>query len=498
MPAFALDAFEAQSEAFLRARAWREWQFLSGQRPGRGLVTLYNEDFPDFTSIDLWADLQAAASDASPAGHKYLSSLLASAHLEGRTREFAIAATRTFASQQIRFEDADVNFREAAARWPLIGEVSRRHEIEDGWRQVVRSDLNPGLERWHEALRANLQPLGAPDWLGFWSELRGLDLAAATRLAENVLSSTADVFTHALGIYFGQLDLPLDDAWRSDLDFAMRAPRFDAVFTERIRMPTLIRVFRDLGIELTDQTSLHLEYASWPGVHVLPLDIPREVRVQQRLIGGWQDLAEALRALGMAQHMVHTDPSLQFWERWLGDEAPTLGYGLLMESLVRDKTWLAGRLDYAASEDFRAIAYLAWLWRIRSLAASTLYELRLWAAEPGTSMAADFEETLTAATHVRHFPDDYLLCLLNSPWSTLRSAVALRAEVFAAQLRTFLRSEFDEEYWRSSRAAHFIKDELWRPGRRHTADDLLGFMGYEGLSDPSILTAEFEEVLRPL
>jgi hypothetical protein len=73
----------------------------------------------------------------------------------------------------------------------------------------------------------------------------------------------------------------------------------------------------------------------------------------------------------------------------------------------------------------------------------------------------------------------------------------LRAEVFCAQLRAYLAREFDEEWWRSNRAARFIKDELWRPGRRHTAEELLGFMGYEGF-DATILAAEFEEVLRPL
>ena len=31
----------------------------------------------------------------------------------------------------------------------------------------------------------------------------------------------------------------------------------------------------------------------------------------------------------------------------------------------------------------------------------------------------------------------------------------------------------------------------------HTAEELLGFMGFEGF-DPAILTAEFEQVLRPL
>ena len=112
-------------------------------------------------------------------------------------------------------------------------------------------------------------------------------------------------------------------------------------------------------------------------------------------------------------------------------------------------------------------------------------------------MAAEFAESLSTATRVRHFPEQYLGVMLDAPWSTLRSATWLRAEVFAAQVKAFLQREFDEEWWRSNRAARFIKDELWRPGRRYSADELLGFMGYEGF-DPSVLSAEFEEVLRPL
>ena len=104
---------------------------------------------------------------------------------------------------------------------------------------------------------------------------------------------------------------------------------------------------------------------------------------------------------------------------------------------------------------------------------------------------------MSGALHVRHFPDTYLLPLRNAPWSTLGATVRLRAELFAAHLRLFLKREFDEEWWRSGRAATFISGELWRTGRRHTADELLGFMGFEGF-DPAILWAEIADVLAPL
>ncbi|MBV9324984.1 MAG: hypothetical protein JO352_14470 [Chloroflexi bacterium] len=496
MPGLVLEGFETQAEAFLQARAWREHQFRRGLRPGRGLLSLYETDFPDFTSNDLWDDLQAATPE-DPRQLTRLSALLAAAHLEGHTRDFAVRVTRLENEATVVFEEETLPWREAAARWPLVLDVPRRHQLEEAWRDVLRTEVTPILERWQEALRSELVPLGGDDWLQFWSGLLGIDLPTVTRLSESVLGGTAAVYEHGLGVYLGQLELPLDDAWRVDVDWAFRAPRFDTVFAERLRMPALIRAMRDLGIELEEQSQIRLEAGVEPGVACLPLEIPDDTRVLLRLVGGWQDLARTLRGVGMAEHLAHADASLRVWERWLGDHAPTCGYGYLLEGLLRDPNWLAQRMEYVASEDFRVITHLEWLYRVRRVAGLAAYEQRLWQAEPGGSMAADFEEGLSTAARVHHFPDEYLRVLGGAPWTTLDSAIRLRAEVFAAQLRLFLKREFDEEWWRSSRAAHFIKDDLWRPGRRYSADELLGYMGFEGF-DPTVLIGECVEVLQPL
>ena len=465
-------------------------------RPGRGLISLYDTDFPDFTSLDLWNDLQAATPE-DPKQLRRLAGLLAAANLEARTRELSIGITRTEGAASVGFEEQDIAWRQVPARWPLIGDVPRRHALEEEWRTIIRAELTPALERWQEGLRINLTALGSDDWLGFWSELRGYDLANLNTLAQGLLDQTSETYGHGLGIYLAQLELPIDDVWTSDVDWAFRASRFDGVFSAQLHLPTLIRTLRDVGVELEEQDNIFVEPGAAAELACVSLEVPQEIHVLWCPVGGWLDYSRALRGLGMAEHLAHTDASLRIWERWLGDATPTLGYGYLLESLLRNRTWLAQRMEYTASDDFLVISHLEWLYRARESAALAQFEQHLWQAEPGASMAADFEESISTATRVRHFGDEYLNVLLRSPWSTLDSAARLRAEVFAAQLRLFLKREFDEEWWRSPRSAHFIIDELWRPGRRHSAEELLGYMGYEGF-DCGVLSAEFNEILQPL
>src|SRR5262249_32174868 len=146
------------------------------------------------------------------------------------TRDFAVRITRIEASGSVTLDDDTLPWREAPARWALLGDVPRRHALEEAWRGVLRDELNLILERWHEALRAALVPLGSDDWLAFWSGLLGIDASDIDRIAQAFLDQTDEVYGNSLGVYLGQLDLPIDDVWISDVDWAFRALRFDATF----------------------------------------------------------------------------------------------------------------------------------------------------------------------------------------------------------------------------------------------------------------------------
>jgi hypothetical protein len=495
-----LERFEQQAEAFARARAVRKLRYLAGLWPGLHLAPLYEDDFPAFTSRDFYADLYDAPAEDGKQKH-FLQAFLAAAHVEGRTRDFAERVATFEARSVVQYATEEIAWRSAPVRWSVVTETTLRHDLNAAWRAEVRVGLNRVLQHWQEALLGAAAPLGGEDWLTFWDGLRGLRLTEMTRLAESLLSMSAGPYRHALQAYFSLLGLPIDDAWGADAEWAFRARHLDPYFPSADFMPMAVGTLRDVGVELEEQQGIRLDLEERPtkraGVRCVATDVPREVHVVCRLVGGYQDYQRLLRGLGQAQHISQTDSSFPFAYRWLGDDATMLAYGLLLEGLTLDRGWLRDRLRLEANDDYCVIAHLARLYRLRRAAAMLLYEQRLWKANGAGGVAADYSDTMSGALYVRHFPEESLSPLVGGPWQTLRSAMQLRAEVFAAQLRAYLRREFDEEWYRNRRAGRFLVHELWRPGRLYTADELLRFMGYEGF-DVSILWHETAEVLSTL
>ncbi|GIW48458.1 MAG: hypothetical protein KatS3mg078_2335 [Deltaproteobacteria bacterium] len=57
-----------------------------------------------------------------------------------------------------------------------------------------------------------------------------------------------------------------------------------------------------------------------------------------------------------------------------------------------------------------------------------------------------------------------------------RTATELKAYIMEAQLKTFLRERFDEEWWREKKAGDFIK-RIWEEGSRLSSKDLSSMIG---------------------
>lgn len=496
MAAFPVERFEAEGERFLRARVGREWLFRTGAAPGRSLKRLYLEDFPSLTSRDLYDDLLGAALETERQKGD-LQALLALAILEHRALEPSARLAQFEAESTLPSAELQeiIGWRQAQRRWANTPDVATRHRLYETWLGVAGAELTPLVQRYLEALVSTLDELApAVGWSTYWSERQGWSSEGGIQLANKLLELHQEQYAGILAVYLSQRGLPAGDAWEADADWAFREPRFDAAFPARGVMAAAVRVHRDLGIELDGQTGLSLELAESSsglvGGYVAPVSVPHEVHVAVGLVGGCADVQATLRALGEAQHALHTDPSLPLHERRLGDPTTTRAYGLLLEGLTRERSWLQERTSLGEGlADFLVIATLAWMRRVRAAAATAEHHRRVWADPFAGGLSADYAERMSATTGLRHFAEPSLLPLRHATVQPLEALVEVRAEVLAAQLRAYLRTEYDEHWWRNPRAGRFLVQELWRPGRRFSAEQLLEFMGYQG-SDVRLLGDE--------
>ena len=147
---------------------------------------------------------------------------------------------------------------------------------------------------------------------------------------------------------------------------------------------------RDLGIELEEQTS-PAGAGIEAGVACLPLEVPADTRVLCDWSAAGRTWRERCAASDGASTWRTPIPPARLGTL-VGRQRADARLRLLLEGLLRDPNWLTQRMEYVASEDFRVITHLEWLYRVRRVAALAAVRARLWQAEPGASMAADFEE----------------------------------------------------------------------------------------------------------
>jgi hypothetical protein len=160
------------------------------------------------------------------------------------------------------------------------------------------------------------------------------------------------------------------------------------------------------------------------------------------------------------------------------------GYGLLFSGLLGRPAWLGVRLEAEATRDAIRLRAFERLYRLRRAAVSHLHEIEVRKADEPDAFETEYVDRFAEALYVRPFPEHFL-DVTDRPFG---GAEHMRAAIFGCQLGQFLEQEIDEEWYRSVRAGRFLIDR-WREGQRYTAEEIVRFLGFEGL-DPTALVAE--------
>src|SRR5581483_2347199 len=192
--------------------------------------------------------------------------------------------------------------------------------------------------------------------------------------------------------------------------------------------------------------------------------------------GSAPDFVSLFQCVGEAARHAHADRTQSLADRRLGDQAVVAGYGQVFASLLGHPEWLALRLEAESTRDAIRLRAFQRLYELRQAAVSHLFEVEARSTPEPDGLETHYVDLYADALGIRPFPE-LMLDGLETPFA---GATQLRAAIFGHQLTSFLEQEFEEDWYRSGRAGHFLIDR-WREGQRYRAEELVRYLGFEGL-----------------
>ena len=473
-----LPLLERDAAALLAATNRRIFLDRAGLEPGLPLEPPFDR-YPDACSLETYAWLRDQEL-AAPLRRRLLD-FVATYFLQAAALDLTDRLAAADASGSIEWIGERIPLRVARTGHFAEPDRDRRHWLDEAVRASAAEWAPLRFERLR-VMRGRLDDLGYAGWPELGEELRGLDVKGLGELAGSILAQTEELYAQALADQLLYHGLEGADVWEVDLDWIRRGAEYDSSFPSDRLLTALYQTLGGLGIQLEDQGHVRLDLRGRPLKSPRPfqglIDVDGQIAVSVRPVGGRLDFEALFHTVGLAEPLAHADRSAPFGDRWLPDPTIEAGYGRLLQALVMEPSWLARQLELDDPRDALRLAAFGALYTIRRLATTVRFDLEHAADQELELTAQRWAEALTETLGVRFFPEQYL----EAGEDPLAAAASLRGRVFASRLAAFLASEYDEEWYRSVRAGRFLV-ERWREGPRYTAEELLRFMGLDGL-DP--------------
>jgi hypothetical protein len=471
-----LPRFERDAEAFCRAAGRARYLAAAGVETAPELESLY-ADYTHLFRDDTFGELGEA--ELEPRPKRYLLEFVARGYLAEQVRAYDEQIAARMAVTTIEWDEQALPLRSVPIVLANEPDAWRRHELA-ARRGAALAALNPIWEERHRTLLESTTRLGNADYATLRDTLGELHLADLYEAAQAFLGATQEVYFDALAEQLGTVGVARADAAPCDLRWLFRAPQFDVTFAPRALVPSLYRTMRGVGVDLEAQSNLHFDFEAntsrEPGAACIPLEVPDDVRLVFRPLGGRLDFSALYAATGRAEAYAAVDRTQPLAFRWLGDDSVGRGHGLLFAHLLADPRWLERYLELDHPADVVRLALFERLYHLRRACATLEYARALNQGQDYDALALHYAEVFGAALGIEHAPEAFLA----DGGDGFDAAVDFRAWIFEAQHRRFLAKEFDEEWFRVPRAGRFLRD-LWREGQKHPVEELARFMGYQGL-----------------
>ncbi|MBI5250237.1 MAG: hypothetical protein HY912_12145 [Desulfomonile tiedjei] len=359
----------------------------------------------------------------------------------------------------------------------------KREEMQNENRIFFKGIINPMLLAMLElTVRTVTERLGFENYARFIEAKKQVSFGEQSQCFEKFLTDTRDIYLRRIRPWVEKkIGRPFEELSRYHALYLLRIGRFDSHFPVGGLRDLIQRTFSGLGFDLSARPDVIMDVSDYaaksPDGMCVGVQVPGEVYVVMKPVGGLIDVETLLHETGHAFFLSHFDPSLPIeYRRLRRSSALDETFAFLFMNLVENHSWLTGiaGLNSDEAESLSDLYQTKKLCLIRRymgkfLAEKELHENReIKNPEP-------YCRRLREATGFVYAPESYLIDME----SDFYALDYLSAWSGAETLRDFLETRFGEEWFKRSDAGEFLR-EIAANGRKYLLRDaLVKFCGRE-------------------
>lgn len=323
--------------------------------------------------------------------------------------------------------------------------------------------------------RVATEILGFENFALYCEEKKQVSFDEQAALLARYLDDSAETYHKRIVPWIEEkIGRPFENLSRYHALYLMRIRRFDDYFESSDLEETVGRTFRGLGFDLPSRSDVMLNISDDPkrnpdGV-CMAVEIPGEVHVLMKPVGGLIDVETLLHETGHAFFLSHFDPGLPLeYRRLYRSAALDEAFAFLFMDIIDNRSWLTAIVGMPAekADQLAELYKTKRLCLIRRYIGKFLAELELHKkgdpADPGP-----YCRYLNKATGFVYEPEGYLIDMERDFYAL----DYLMAWAGAHVLRTTLENRFGEEWFSNREAGDFLR-EISSSGRRGSLEETL-------------------------
>lgn len=335
-----------------------------------------------------------------------------------------------------------------------------------------------------------LDSLGFKSFNQFGAMIRSENFNKFSKSIEGFINSTHDLYFVLLDDILRAHKLSRDNFYRYDVYRILRNDKFDKSFPK----DSLISVWKSslsaMGFEIDSMRNIVLDMENRPTKNpraaCFTIEVPTDIRISIKPIGGFDDYAALFHETGHALHYaLTTEEFMEF--QYLGNYTSSETYSFLFEHLLDEPGWLKNFLgmkdvDIKSFIKFRTFQRL---YMARRYCAKFLYEYQL--IDSINIAANKYSEILSTALGYKPHPSDKNF-YLDDVDDFFYTVDYLRAWFIEAMFKTKLRELFGNDWFANKSLAEYLQD-YFAAGQRFYIDKFVQKIGFIDL-DPKFLANE--------